>query len=109
MAAKQRAPRRRSESEWRAIVERFERSGMPATLFCRRAGISQKTLRFWRWKLRRSNSAKSPGPAEFVEMRPSLVSLVRPSDVGPLPFNRQSFRWAIDVIFPDGTSARMGG
>lgn len=108
MAVKQRAPRRRSESEWRAIVERFERSGMTATRFCRDAGVSVKTLRFWRWKLRRSNSVDSTRLTEFVEMRPATVPLARLSDIGPLPFS-STFRWTIDVIFPDGTSARMGG
>ena len=107
MAVKQRAPRRRSESEWRAIVERFERSGMTATAFCRKSKIRLNSLRFWRWKLRRSNSVDSTGLTEFVEMRPA-VPLARPSDIGPLPFSH-TFRRTIDVIFPDGTSARMGG
>src|SRR5574341_1814099 len=108
MTTKKLGARRRSESEWRAIIEQFEKSGQPAGVFCRKAGIGQKTLSFWKWKLRRSSSAGSTGLAEFVEMRPAPVPLARRSDVGPLPFS-QSFRWTIDVIFPDGTSARMGG
>ena len=106
MSAKQRAPRRRSESEWRAIVDRFERSGMPAAVFCRHAGISLKTLRFWRWKLRRSSPAGPTGLAEFVDLRPAAaLAPAAASAAVPLPFGR----WTIDVIFPDGTTARMGG
>jgi len=87
-------------------VERFERSGMAATTFCRRTGVSVKTLRFWRWKLRRSSSTKPTGLSEFIEMRPAAVAPAAASEpVVPLPFGR----WTIDVIFPDGTMARMGG
>ena len=105
MAAKQRALRRRSESEWGSILARFERSGMTATAFCRRTGISVKTLRFWRWKLRRSSSAGRTRLSEFVEMRPAVPAPAAASEsVVPLPFG-----WTIDVIFPDGTTTRMGG
>lgn len=103
MAAKQQAPRRRSESEWRAIVERFERSGMPTSLFCRKLGVSVKTLQFWRWKLRRSSSSGPTGLAEFIDVRPAVTPAA--SGPVPLPFGR----WTIDVIFPDGTTTRMGG
>src|SRR5438132_12511998 len=78
-AAKQRAARRRSESEWRVIVELCEQSGVSATSFCRDAGISLNTPRYWRSKLRRSSSARSAGVAQFIEMRP--VPLARRSDV----------------------------
>jgi transposase-like protein len=106
MAAKQRVARRRTESEWRGIVERFERNGMPATAFCRRIGVSPRTLQFWRWKLRQAKS-KSRGLSEFVEVKPAAVAPAgaAPGSVVPLPFGR----WTIDVIFPDGTTARMGG
>jgi transposase-like protein len=87
--------------EWRAIVERFERSGMTATAFCKQIGVTQKTLRYWCWKLRRTSSARATGRSEFLEVRPAAVvseAVVRPHG-----------RWTIDVIFPDGTTARMGG
>ncbi len=105
MSAKKRVARRRSESEWRAIVERFERSGTTATAYCRRSGVSLNTLRFWRWKLRRSNPAGPTGLAEFVDLRPAAVPPAAASEPVPLPFGR----WTIDIIFPDGTTARMGG
>lgn len=96
--------KRRSESEWRAIVERFERSGLAATPFCRKTGVPLNTLRHWCWKLRRANSAGPKGLSEFVEVRPAAVAPAT-GPVVPLPFGR----WTIDVIFPDGTTARMGG
>lgn len=39
---------RRSKREWRAIVSRFERSGMGVETFCQREGIS--TASFYRWR-----------------------------------------------------------
>lgn len=102
MSAKQGVQRRRSESEWRAIVERCERSGMTTSAFCRKTGVRLKTLQFWRWKLHRSSSARPTGLSEFVEVRPPAVTS---EPVVPLPFGR----WTIDIIFPDGTTARMGG
>lgn len=104
MAAKQRARSRRSESEWLAIVDRFERSGMSATRFSRQAGIPLSTLHFWRRNLGSGNSPKSK--LEFVDLRPAGVAPAGAREPGvSLPYGR----WTIDVIFPDGTSARMGG
>ena len=54
---------RRSESEWRSIVARYERSGQSESAFCRRAKIPRGT--FVKWKRKLSGSV-DPGPA-FVE------------------------------------------
>lgn len=105
MTARRRAPRR-SKSEWQGILKQYETSGMTAAAYCRKAGLSLHTLRSWAKKLRRSSSARQAG---FVEMRPTSVPLARVSEIGRLPFDRFGRRWTIDVIFPDGTTARMGG
>lgn len=107
MAAKQQqrmVARRRSKSEWRALVERFERSGVSASAFSRKVGVSARTLGFWRWKLRQPSSAGRSGPAEFIEVT-HPTAWRRLPDSAPLPVGR----WTIDVIFPDGTTTRMGG
>jgi transposase-like protein len=106
MSAKQQVAvaRRRSRAEWQAIIKRFERSGMTAVAFSRSQGISLHTLRNWRRKLRRSISGSSVGSSEFIEVTHPAVWRNLP-DSAPLPLGR----WTIDIIFPDGTTARMGG
>ena len=47
--------RRRGAAEWRAVLDRFEASGLTAVAFCEREGISSKSL--YRW---RSVLAKTP-------------------------------------------------
>lgn len=104
MAAKHQVGRRRSRSEWQAIVERFERSGMTAVAFSRSKGICLHTLRNWRRKLRRPSSSSSADSGEFIEVTKPGAWRDLPGS-GPLHFGR----WTIDVIFPDGTTTRMGG
>jgi hypothetical protein len=54
---------RRTEAEWRAVLERFERSGLSLSAFCRRAKLSRGSFVKWR---RRLEGRPSPSPA-FVE------------------------------------------
>jgi len=54
---------RRTEAEWRAVRERFEKSGLSMSAFCRRAKLSRSS--FVKWQ-RRLAGAPSPSPA-FVE------------------------------------------
>jgi hypothetical protein len=61
---------RRTESEWEAILERFERSRLSATAFCRREKISKNT--FSKWKARLDvGSARRTG---FVELGPEVIT-----------------------------------
>ena len=60
---------RRTESEWRAIVARFERSGLSELAFCKKAKLSRQVFRRWRQRL-----AEPSAPAEFVEwVAPEVV------------------------------------
>lgn len=54
---------RRTEAEWRAIVERFEKSGLSVSAFCRRAKLPRNSFLKWR---RHLADSPSPTPA-FVE------------------------------------------
>lgn len=54
---------RRTEAEWRTVLERFERSGLSVSAFCRRAKLSRSSFVKWRRRLAESSS---PTPA-FVE------------------------------------------
>jgi hypothetical protein len=76
---------RRTESEWRAIVSKFESSGLSESAFCRTAKVSRKSFRIWRERLTaagrtpRVQATRKPrptGPA-FVEwLAPSAPTLL---------------------------------
>ena len=57
---------RRSEAEWREILERYERSGLSAVAFCRRAKLSTNTFAKWKRVLSGGDSKESG----FVELTP---------------------------------------
>lgn len=72
---------RRSESEWRELVERHEQSGLAASEFCEREGIKSASLYGWRSRLRKNllgkpsavpvpkgTRNKEPPPAGFIDL-----------------------------------------
>ncbi len=60
---------RRTESEWRALVSRQERSGMSEVAFCQRSKLSRASFRQWKQRL-----AETESPA-FVEwVSPEVVA-----------------------------------
>ena len=58
--------RRYTETERQRIVRAFEASGLSATTFCRRWGVSTVTLAQWRKRFERT-----PGPAALVPASPA--------------------------------------
>ena len=70
---------RRTESEWRSILVRYERSGLSESAFCRKSKLSRGT--FMKWK-RRLSGVSAPAPA-FVEwIAPSGAAEEVPVRVG---------------------------
>ena len=68
---------RRTESEWRALIEKFEASDQSEAAFCRGKKLSRKSFREWRARLaepktrpRRTRVARKrkPSQAGFVEL-----------------------------------------
>jgi lambda repressor-like predicted transcriptional regulator len=80
---------RRSESDWRAIIEQLDRSGKTREAFCRETGISPSTLALWQRRVRVASL-----PAQFIDVTPVA---------------RPSAPWSIEIAFPDGTTARVRG
>jgi transposase-like protein len=75
MSGKQTRRRRvkRSEAEWRAIVKRFERSGLSRGEFCGREGVAASSLSKWRQEF--GGRTRSRGRrAGFVEVLPPSSS-----------------------------------
>jgi hypothetical protein len=56
---------RRTEAEWRAVLERFEQSGLSMSAFCRRAKLSRSGFVKWRRRLARRTSS-SPAFVEWI-------------------------------------------
>lgn len=63
---------RRTEAEWRGVVERFEKSGLSVSAFCRRAKLSRSVFVRWRQHL-----AGRPIPS------PAFVEWIAPSSAAP--------------------------
>jgi hypothetical protein len=75
---------RRTSSEWDAIFEAYESSGLSESAFCRRRKISKST--FSKWKQRRANRRRKPAvrrtsSPDFVEWAQPTVTKV-PPEVG---------------------------
>ena len=83
---------RRTEAERRAIVDRFDSSGLSVAAFCRRAKLSLRSFRQWRARLasdgrrpRRRRAVRRPRPAQagFVEwVAPTETPAPQTSDDG---------------------------
>ena len=81
---------RRTESEWRAFVARFESSGQSELGFCQKAKLSRKSLREWRKRLNegegksRVRATRKPrqAPAGFVEW---VAPRTSPAPIGVEP------------------------
>jgi|SRR5436190_20299208 transposase len=67
---------KRSASEWKQLVSAWRRSGESAGEFAARESVSDRTLRWWAWKLERGTRAKrertrpTPAPIEIALDRP---------------------------------------
>ncbi len=81
---------RRTESQWREVLEKFDVSGLSQMAFCEREGVAQTSFQKWRRKLL-SKKAKDIGP--FVE----------------LPAQPSPATTAVELSFPSGLVVRIGG
>src|SRR5262249_49143922 len=78
---------RRSEADWRRLLDEYARSGKTQEAFCRDARIPASTFEGWSRRLR-----SLPVRAEFIDVTPARRD-----------------PWSIKVVFPDGTTARVRG
>ena len=69
---------RRTEAEWRSILERFERSGLSVSAFCRRSKISRGTF----VKRKKQLSTSTVAPPAFVEWIAPSAESETPSSSG---------------------------
>jgi transposase-like protein len=84
---------RRSETEWREILARYEESGLSRVEFCQREGMARTTLEKWSRKL-----SSSGVPARFVELVPPRLSPTLAEGA-----------WAVELELPSGAVLRIRG
>lgn len=60
---------RRTEAEWRGLVERFEKSGLSMTAFCSRAKLPRSSFVKWKGRLGGKRAVERPARSSpaFVE------------------------------------------
>ena len=87
---------RTSREQRRLILDEFERSGVSAVEFARRAGLKYSTLAGWRHRHRRS---KRPGPVRPVR----LLEAVSPT--APLPASNALP--VLPVLLPGGARLEL--
>jgi len=60
---------RRTEAEWRRLLQKYERSGLSAAAFCRREKITRSAFTQWRKRMgREAAETWTPRVADFVEL-----------------------------------------
>ena len=80
----------RSAAEWRAIVARYERSGLTQAAFCTQEGVALHTFK----KHYRPHKEAAPRLGQFLEVVPSV-----PARKG----------WEVELAFPNGLHLRVRG
>jgi hypothetical protein len=83
---------RRTVDQRRAVVRRFETSGMGAVEFCRREGLALSSLQRWRARLGGAQVAR------FVELTPAPATPPAPTA-----------GWAVELELPGGLHLRLRG
>jgi hypothetical protein len=81
---------RRSEAEWREILDRQKASSLGAEEFCESEGLHLGSFMRWQRKLTADRAAR-----EFVSVRPMAPVAASPS-------------WTLEVILPNGCRLRFG-
>ena len=80
---------RRSETEWSAILRKFDTSGLSVSEFCRREGLTPNSFKRWQQRL------SSNGSERFVE----LVA----------PESTAACSWELEVSLPSGARLQFRG
>jgi transposase-like protein len=83
---------RHSADQKRAILRRFQQSGLSPAEFCRREGLSLSTFQRWRHDL-----TAGPTPQGFVE-------LLAPAEADPTTGS-----WSLELDLPGGLCLRIRG
>lgn len=98
---------RLTASEWRAIVGRFESSGLSESAFCRKAKVSRKSFRIWRERL--TATGPSPRVQAARKRRPTEAAFVEwlaPSAAAGTVSSSRGERVDFELALPGGVVVR---
>jgi len=91
---------RRTEAEWRELVERFEKSGLSLSAFCRRAKLPRGSFVKWRRRL-----AGSPRVERAARPAPAFVEWIAPSSAETAAVQRAG-SGELELSLPGGVVLR---
>jgi transposase len=86
-----------NRAEWTKRVRRWQASGLTAREFAEREGLRERSLAWWKWKL------KSAAPDSAVSRAPTFLP-VHVIDVPPAP---RPAAPAFEVALPNGRVVRV--
>lgn len=90
---------RRSQSQWREILTRYEVSGQSQRDFCRAEGLALAT--FLRWRRRLGSVSTARPVAEQSRAQPAVDPFVE------LGMSSEGRGWSIELELPDGFVLRV--
>ena len=65
--------RKRTSTEWAELVREWQRSGLTARGFAKRAKLNPQTLMWWRWRLATKDPSRTPRRAPQAKAGAALV------------------------------------
>lgn len=96
-----------SEDEIRAVLGRWERSGLPLARFADREGVGRKTLYRWRQRLGAGGDRVRRGRPTGGENRSRSQSGSIFTEVSTAVATASSSATKFEVVFGDGTTVRV--
>jgi hypothetical protein len=91
---------RRTEAEWRGLVERFEQSGLSMTAFCRRVKLPRGSFVKWRGRV-----GGSPRVEREPRSAPAFVEWIAPPSA-PIEAGKEAHTGAFELSLPGGVVLR---
>ena len=94
--------KRRSQTEWRRLIDEQAHSGLTQKAFCKQAGIPVASFGYWKRKLRPERiNASTPGAARSKTI--SLADWIELSTEGPA----SGPGWQIELELGNGVCLRL--
>jgi len=89
---------RRSESDWRRLIQEWAQSGQSQEAFCRTRGLALSSLCNWRRKLKGESESSGLPPREaagFIEL------------TAPMETEKESPDWDVELAVGNGMVLRL--
>jgi transposase-like protein len=92
--------RRRSDAEWRHLIEQHKRSGLSAFAFCQQHGLSSKTF-YKRRQALQQQAAADPSAKRFIKVQPksTLATATQATAVLHYHYTRLQLPAGVDALW----------